>query len=400
MKHSAFRALYWSGIFFITGQSVPAAPVVSDGSDGAFEPSGSQTLVLNDLAPDGVFHFTTIHIPAGVTISFVPNDLNTPVFFAATGDVIIEGTVNMAASHFSRSAGPGGGAGGLASSNAAGSDGEGLSPGLGGPVTANQGNGGGGGGMATPGLMATSRTGSNPGAGGGAIARPELVPTQSGGGGSGGGGGGGRLFFGVDIPGGVGGGGGGALQISTPGNVTLAGKLLAGGAHGAWAFANIFAHGGPGGGGAGGQVELYASTVTITATAVVNARGGAGGGLSTETVPNDPYRFSSGANGGQGFLYIGAPSFTIAPGASVDAAIIRAFPIAADYDVDGDVDLDDYGVHQLCAAGANVTPPTPDCAAWDLDGDLDVDQSDFGLFQVCYSGSSLPADPNCVPGDR
>lgn len=189
-------------------------------------------------------------------------------------------------------------------------------------MTVDQGNGGGGGGMATDGLTATSRTGSNPGAGGEAISRPDLVPNQTGGGGSGGGGGGGRLFFGVDITGGKGGGGGGGLQISTLGDLTVSGSLVANGAHGAWAFANVFAHGGPGGGGSGGNIELYADSLAVAGSALLDARGGAGGGLSTEPVPWDPYLYSSGANGGEGYVLVSANQLSIDPAATINATLV------------------------------------------------------------------------------
>ena len=32
----------------------------------------------------------------------------------------------------------------------------------------------------------------------------------------------------------------------------------------------------------------------------------------------------------------------------------------------------------------------------DFDRDGDVDRNDFGLFQACMSGPNLPADPNCL----
>ncbi len=277
--------------------------VQSDGSDGPFHPVAGQTLILNDVATNGVFNFTTIHIPTNVTIRFANNSLNTPVFFAATGDVTIEGTIDVSGHDFAAGGGPGGWSGGAASPNAAGSRGSGPAGGEGGPVPAGQGNAGGGAGMATSGLTATSRTGANPGPGSPKIRRPILASGNTGGGGSGGGGGGGRLFYGVNISGGDGGGGGGALQISTPGKLTLSGKLIANGGHGAWAFANVFARGGPGGGGAGGQIELYAGELVITNNATIQARGGAGGGLSTEPVPNDPFGYSSGAHGGAGYVY-------------------------------------------------------------------------------------------------
>jgi hypothetical protein len=283
--------------------SISAAMVQSDGSDGPFHPTATQVLILNDVAPDGVFNFTTIHIPTNVTIRFQRNNTNTPVFFAATGDVTIEGTIDVSGDNYGPGPGPGGWSGGAGSPNTAGSRGSGPAGGAGGPPPAGQGNAGGGAGMATIGLTATSRTGSNPGQGGPKVRRPIMAPGQAGGGGSGGGGGGGRLFYGVDISGGSGGGGGGALQISTPGRFTLNGSLVANGGHGAWAFANAFARGGPGGGGAGGHIEVFANEFVIATNATIQARGGAGGGLSTEPVPNDPFFYSSGANGGLGYVY-------------------------------------------------------------------------------------------------
>jgi hypothetical protein len=299
---------------------IGAVMVQSDGSDGPFHPVASQTLVLNNVAPDGVFNFTTIHIPTNVTIRFANNNLNTPVFLAATGDVTIEGTIDVSGQDFAAGSGPGGWNGGAESPNAAGSEGAGPAGGKEGPPPVGQGNAGGGAGMATTGLTATSRTGSNPGLGGLKIRRPVMAPGQTGGGGSGGGGGGGRLFYSVNISGGVGGGGGGALQISTPGQLTLSGRLVANGGHGGWAFANAFARGGPGGGGAGGQIELFANELIIATNATIQARGGAGGGLSTEPVPNDPFYYSSGALGGLGYVYFNCTN-NIPPTLSIEGAV-------------------------------------------------------------------------------
>ncbi len=57
----------------------------------------------------------------------------------------------------------------------------------------------------------------------------------------------------------------------------------------------------------------------------------------------------------------------------------------ADYDHDGDVDLDDYAQLRRCLAGPNQPAPMPFCfppdyAATDLDGDGDVDLADFSIF--------------------
>ena len=95
-----------------------ADAVVSDGSLGAFNPVGSQVIALDSVAPDGVLNYTTINIPAGVTIRFTANASNTPVFMAATGLVVIDGLVDLSASNFSTAPGPAGGPGGSAGSGA------------------------------------------------------------------------------------------------------------------------------------------------------------------------------------------------------------------------------------------------------------------------------------------
>jgi hypothetical protein len=372
-----------------------AAAIISDGSDGPFNPTGSQQIKLNDVAPDGIFNFTSIHIPANVTITFERNTANTPVFFAATGDVLIEGTINVSGTDYSKTSGPGGGDGGLASPNSAGSAGQGLSPGQGGPPPAGQGNAGGGAGMGTDGKIATARTGSNPGSPGLKIPRPELLPGQTGTAGSGGGGGGGRTYFGVNISGGDGGGGGGGLQISTPGNLTLKGKLSANGGHGAWSFANAFARGGPGGGGAGGNIELYAQNIIIDGTPAIEARGGAGGGLSTEPVPRDPFTYSSHADGGKGYLYLGANLIYGEPTMQINVVVVMDRYAAPDYDHDGDVDLDDLTVFESCASGPGI-PYGGDCGMCDFDADNDVDQTDFATVQCCFSGRNVLAVPGCA----
>jgi hypothetical protein len=308
-----------------------AAAVVSDGSDGVFHPANSTTINLNSAAPDGVLHFTTVHIPPGVVVNFVANDINTPVFLAATGDILIEGTISVSGTDYFAIAGPGGGAAG-AEGRLLGTGGGGLSGGQpGGPATVYlngrvNGNAGGGGGMATPGRVATSRTGTDPGLGGAAVARPTLMPGVSGGGGSGGGGGGGIDTFGFIIPGGRGGGGGGGLQLSTPGKITITGQILANGGHGEAGYGNGLGDGcGPGGGGAGGNLELYAGTLELQ-NAFVQARGGYGGSLSSEPQSFDPFLYSSGAHGGRGFLHVSAGSVLVTPGTKIDAVSNIARP--------------------------------------------------------------------------
>lgn len=72
-----------------------SAQTFSSGSNGtldAFAPGANTTVAL---PADGVLNYTTINIPAGVTVSFTPNAANTPVTMLATGDVTIAGTVNL-----------------------------------------------------------------------------------------------------------------------------------------------------------------------------------------------------------------------------------------------------------------------------------------------------------------
>ncbi len=87
-------------------------------------------------------------------------------------------------------------------------------------------------------------------------------------------------------------------------------------------------------------------------------------------------------------------------------------PFAADFDNECDVDQGDFSIFAACATAPNVpydpmalpaSPPgcplTPDGTgriAADFDRDGDVDQEDFGIFQRCYSGEGQPVDPACA----
>ena len=69
-------------------------------------------------------------------------------------------------------------------------------------------------------------------------------------------------------------------------------------------------------------------------------------------------------------------------------------PAPADFDADGDVDLDDAGAFSACSSGPGV-PLGGECGPVDFDVDNDVDASDFGVLQRCYSGEDEPADSGC-----
>ena len=62
----------------------------STGADGSLAPSVSTELALPE---DGVFNFTSVDIPEGVTLTFAKNSTNTPVVMLVSGDVSIAGSI-------------------------------------------------------------------------------------------------------------------------------------------------------------------------------------------------------------------------------------------------------------------------------------------------------------------
>jgi hypothetical protein len=311
----------------VTALALASAPALaqtfnsgSTGADGAFNPSTSTTV---SLPPSGVFNFTTINIPSGVTVQFARNTANTPVTLLASGGVTIAGTIDVSggtsgnpaanSTSLAFNAGPGGPGGfdGGAGTNGTVSNigGAGLGPGGGGPGTGPTSGGGGGylnagaaGGSAAP-----------PGAGGGPYGAATLLPLI---GGSGGGAGGANFGH----SGGGGAGGGGAIVIASSGTITLTGRIFSKGGDAGNNPFNSFGPGG-GGGGSGGAVRLIATTVTGTG-GIINVNGGAGGfGWG--------FGFGNDSNGGagsagrariEGFTNNASINFSGAPGAAVSVA--------------------------------------------------------------------------------
>jgi hypothetical protein len=69
--------------------------------------------------------------------------------------------------------------------------------------------------------------------------------------------------------------------------------------------------------------------------------------------------------------------------------------VMPDFDVDGDVDMDDYAFLQNCFSEQGGSPPPAGCEAAVLDGDVDVDAGDVGVFLMCLSGADVWADGTC-----
>jgi len=240
--------------------SLPAFNSGSTGADGAFNPFLTNTEL--QLPPDGIFNFTSVNIPVGVTVTFKRNTANTPAVLLVQGDVVIDGTINVsgkgsypyggdpAYDGFPGEGGPGGFDGGLATPyNVGARGGSGL------------GLGGGAGGFdhsasAGCGSYASVGSGGFPGT---TYGSPLLQPLIGGSGG-----GGARSFCCVGLWsywGLGGGGGGGAILIAASGSVSINGSLLALGGSGGSRSTNGHIESTGGGGGSGGAIRLVASRV-------------------------------------------------------------------------------------------------------------------------------------------
>lgn len=283
----------------------------STGADGAFNPTVSGTY---QLPPSGVFNYTTVNIPTGVTVTYTRNTTNTPVVILASGNVTIAGAIdlngrsstnvgaagdgNLGDDGIPGTGGPGGydgGQGGAIGATPSGG-GNGLGPGGGGRGPFGTINhpcygagypfGGGGGGFAAVGGNASYIAN-----GGVVYGASQLLPLI---GGSGGGGGSAWSFGGSG-----GGGGGGAILVASSGTLNITGSISAnGGSSGASSGVNA---GATGGGGSGGAIRLMATS--IAGNGALNAVG-SGPGTSTNT------SCLNGGTGGTGRIRLEAESIT------------------------------------------------------------------------------------------
>ena len=217
----------------------------SNGSDGALNPTSDLVIDMADH-PDGIYHYTSVNIPAGVTVSFIPNAANTPVVWLAQQQVLISGSVNLNGHEINFATGQPGGPGGFAG---------GAAPAGGNPPHLGQGPGGGGvdpadaqqvGGNAAYGLEAA--TSGHPS--GSIYGNKFLLPLMGGSGGSGG------YSYGYSNGGG---GGGGAMLIASSAGIRIDGSISAngGGAPPRGEQINFLG----GGGASGGAIRLVAQLV-------------------------------------------------------------------------------------------------------------------------------------------
>ncbi|NLE60023.1 MAG: hypothetical protein GX616_16855 [Planctomycetes bacterium] len=71
-------------------------------------------------------------------------------------------------------------------------------------------------------------------------------------------------------------------------------------------------------------------------------------------------------------------------------------PSIPDFDRDGDVDQEDFGLFQACYTSPGVAQEDPDCAKAMLDGDDDVDPADFAIFLNCMAGPGVAYAIDCA----
>ena len=276
----------------------------STGADGAYSPTVSgdfDPIVLGvDASGDNVFNFTTINIPAGVTIKLRASKLrNAAVTWLATGNVTIAGTLDLsgaagAALNTNNAAplasarvlpepGPGGYTGGLGSNGGVGPQ-SGAGPG-GGPAGVVSATGetcyGGSASFIYPGYGWGNQ------AVGPTYGSYLLVPLYGGSGG-----GGGWSNGSANNVGGIGGAGGGAIRIASSTQISVTGAINANGGNGG--IPTGIAAGCQGGAAAGGAIHLVAPAILGTGTLSVLSGlpvPGNGGQPNTGIV-----RFSTNAN--------------------------------------------------------------------------------------------------------
>lgn len=205
----------------------------STGADGVFAPTTNQDITVR---PGGVYNYTTVNIPAGVTIRYFKNTDNAPVVILATGDVTISGAFVVNGFDGGRSSGEApalGGAGGPGGFNGGTSGFQSASVFL--NPAAGQGPGGG--------AAALSDTVSQSGNYGAPTFFVGLTPLF---GGSGGGGG---IPFSFSNAA-AGSGGGGAILIASSTRITVNGAIRANGANQVGTNTACITWGAPGSGGA------------------------------------------------------------------------------------------------------------------------------------------------------
>ncbi|MBI2412062.1 MAG: hypothetical protein HYV24_02485 [Deltaproteobacteria bacterium] len=274
-----------------------AGAVFSSGSteaDGALSPAANTVLQVPE---SGVFNFTTVNIPSGVTVTFTKNTGNTPVTILATGNVVISGAISVNGSKgtgITPGAGGRGGYDGGRGGTQGKESGIGQGPGGGNPGMQrasgnnNYAGGGGGGSFGTAGVKGNDYSSSIGGSAGQIYGNESILPLIGGSGGGAGGSNTAHVGF-------SGGGGGGAILIASSGTITISGSITANGGE----SADGETESALGGGGSGGAIRLIANTISGNGT--ISATGG-NSASNSNTTP--------GGKGGDGRIRLEAYTVT------------------------------------------------------------------------------------------
>jgi hypothetical protein len=354
-------------------------------AQSAPEPFNPTTSVTVTPPPDGVLRYSTVTIPANVTVTYGRNLANTPITIIATGDVTINGTINIAGQAPASSpssgfplgvgglGGPGGfnggsGANGNQSPRGFNGDGPGGGGGgRGGDITVTAGGGGG--------------FGSLGGTQGGSVGGPiygstALLPLIGGSGGGGGGlvvsppaGGGTPVFTPINAVGGPGGGGGGAILIAAPRIVFGPGGMInAQGSGGGVPSSSSVGRGG--GGGSGGAVRLVADVISGAGSIFVN------GGFGANSSVSNP-----GGNGGFGYIRVEATDYgAFRP--SLNGAIVS-------FAAKGPVAPAQSAQLRIISVGGVAAPTTP-AGSLNATPDVTVPATQANPLTIALAGSGLP----------
>jgi hypothetical protein len=231
----------------------------SNGSDGLFNPTSTNTVIDMADHPTGIYQYTSVNIPSNVVVRFVPNANNAPVVWLVQGSCTIAGVVDVSGVSATNTTGARGGPGGFSGGSGGNTGGVGMGPGGGFPegsmgISASYG----GLGTRPPCERSNLTNGVGP-----VYGNPFLLPLLGGSGGAG------STNW---VTGG--GGGAGAILIAVSGQIDLNGSIRAVGGAGSVQSYNAWPYTFQGGGGSGGGVRLVASRLAGTGT--IDVSGGVG----------------------------------------------------------------------------------------------------------------------------
>jgi uncharacterized lipoprotein YddW (UPF0748 family) len=145
--------------------------------------------------------------------------------------------------------------------------------------------------------------------------------------------------------------------------------------------------------GASGRAPLnYAISSNATWMSVTPAQGTSRGEADTITVSFDQ-ALTAGTYSGT--LTISDVAATNTPQTIAVTMEVQTPPAPGDFDLDGDVDCDDFAHLQNCLSGVGVAQTLTTCSDALLDSDDDVDGDDVTIFIGCLSGPDVQANANC-----